>query len=345
MYSEITKKTFNLIFEKRYVLTKALFIPFIFLTIIEYFLTPLIEGDIGGLNFYILVGISSFITIIISITVHRILLLDEDSVPTWGMYSFGKREISFIFNAIGLILLLGLVGVGIGLIVGLVGGLISSLFGDGLSKVISIAIPILVLLFIGTIFTRISLVFPSISIDKPLSFSDAYSVSKDHKLLTFLMIGVIPIVLGGLLGLAYGLVIEFLMGIISQKLSVLYSLLNIFITVLAIGFLSVTYKYIMGKQITKTKEETPIKEITFEEGENSFKMFIDNRHNINFNEIKENLQEQYSSLGFNNIVLDKENSWMLKNSENEEAYILLSHTNNEYKIETFKVVQKPVIII
>jgi hypothetical protein len=56
---------------------KVLFIPFIILTIIEYFSTEEMKTLIGSYNFYILVGILLFVSIVMSITIHRILLLEE----------------------------------------------------------------------------------------------------------------------------------------------------------------------------------------------------------------------------------------------------------------------------
>ncbi len=102
MYTQISKRTFELIFDRKYRLIKALFIPFIILTIIEYFTNEQIEDSIGSANFYLLIGLSLFITIIMSITIHRILLLDESSIPEWGgIFKFGSREVTFILKAIG----------------------------------------------------------------------------------------------------------------------------------------------------------------------------------------------------------------------------------------------------
>lgn len=251
MYSNITKKTFNLIFEKKYALVKALLIPFILIVIVEYFLNPLLKEQIFNFNFYVLMGVSFLITIIMSILVHRILLLDESQTPTWGIYKLGKRELNFFIKILLTGIIIGLISVGIGLIIFIIAMILEAIIGDIFSEKISIILPIFIMIFTAIIFSRLSLVFPATAIDKPLSFTTAYSITKEYKLLTFMMIVVVPFLFGAIVGFAYGIVIEFLMGIISQKLSLLYSFLNIFITIFTIGFLSVTYEYILSNQPEK----------------------------------------------------------------------------------------------
>ncbi len=345
MYSQLTKKTFETIFEKKYILIKALLIPFILLTIIEYFSTIEVKESIGSANYYILIGISFFITIIMSITVHRILLLDDKETPTWGIYQFGVREVTFTLKAIGLSLLLGLLAMLLFFISNLFSLALGSFLGEKGSLIFQIVLFSIIGIFLAMIFSRVSLIFPAIAIDKPMDFTDAFEISKEYKLFLFVFVLIIPIVFAILVGLVYGLAINFLMGLISQNLSVLLSLLNIFITVFTIAFLSTAYEYIMNKQPEKKEEILELEEIEYEEGNNSYRINIDDRYEITFNEIKESLQKQYNQLGFTNIKLDKKDTWMLKNPEIEKAYILLSHSQNKYIVETFNINQKPIIDI
>ncbi|MGB5919062.1 hypothetical protein, partial [Arcobacter sp.] len=99
MYKEIIKRTLDLLFEKKYILMRALFIPFLILCVIEYFSTHIM---ISKSIFYVLTALSFLVTIVMSINVHRILLLKEEETPKWGVYKFGQREISFILKGIGL---------------------------------------------------------------------------------------------------------------------------------------------------------------------------------------------------------------------------------------------------
>ncbi|PLY06497.1 MAG: hypothetical protein C0625_09070 [Arcobacter sp.] len=184
-----------------------------------------------------------------SITVHRILLLDENKTPSWGIWKFGHREVTFTLKAIGLGLLISLVAVILFFISTLFEKLISSFLGGTATTIYGICVAIVILGFLGMIFSRVSLVFPAIAIDKEIDFSDAFKISKDYKLFVFVCVVVIPVIFGLLVGLVYGLAIGFLMGLISQKLSVLLSLVNIFITVFTIAFLSTTYEYVMDQEV------------------------------------------------------------------------------------------------
>jgi hypothetical protein len=343
MYKEIIKRTLDLLFEKKYILMRALFFPFLILCAIEYFSSNINIETSASYYIYTLAMLSFLVTIVMSINVHRILLLDEEETPTWGMYKFGAREISFILKGIGLAFLLVLSFILLYVISMFFEKIVQSLFGNEVLYFYGISIVVAIFVFLGVVFSRISLIFPSIAIDKPLDFGDALALSKNYKLLVFMMVIVFPILFAIVVGFVYGLVIKFLMALISSDLSILYSLLNIFITVFTIGFLSITYEYIISQQPIIENEEEKLKEIEFIDSDNSFKMIIEDRYDITFEQIKEDLLNQYESLGFDEIVVNKENSWMLKNKDNQEAYILVSHVDNEFRVETFNVKDKPIL--
>lgn len=350
MYLNIVKKTFESLLEKKYILMKALFIPFIILTIIEYLSTEEMKVSIGSYNFYILVGISLFISIVISITIHRIFLLEENETPSWGLYKFGSREVTFTLKAIGMILLLALTSAILFFISSFFGKIIESTLGSNIHTIYTFMSIGLILILVGLLFSRFSLVFPSIAIDKPIDLTVALELSRNYKLLLFVSVIIFPIVFGLIIGFVYGLAIGFLMGVISSKLSVLLSLLNLFITVFTIGFLSTAYEYIMSHQIKKTEVITeevkipskPLKEVEFKELEDTFIVNIHDTHDTSFEKIKKELITQYESLGFKDNAIDRENKWMIKNPENETAYVYLSYISNEYKVESYNT-EKPIL--
>ena len=342
MYKEIIKRTLDLLFEKKNILIKALSIPFFLLCAIEFYSTYGIGKTTSPYYLYALVALSFLITIVMSINIHRILLLPKVDTPTWGIYTFGAREITFILKGIGLGILLGLAFFVLYFIAMFLGKAIQALLGSNFASVYSVGITIVIVVFIGTVFSRISLIFPAISIDKSIDFSDAFELTKNYKFLVFVTVLVIPVFFAIVVGFVYGLAIEFLMALISEKLSILYSLLNVFITVFTIGFLSVTYEYIISKQEVIEVEER-LNEIEFFHDENNFKMVIDERFDITFEQIKEDLLQQYKPLDFDEIVVDKETSFMLKNKDNQESYILVTHMNNEFIVETFNVKDKPIL--
>lgn len=85
-----------------------------------------------------------------------------------------------------------------------------------------------------------------------------------------------------------------------------------------------------------------IKETRIEETDNSFKIFIHDKNNITFESLKQELQNQYSPLGFKNVIFSKETSWMIKNDN--QSYVLLSHKGDEYIVEAYNT-EKPILSI
>ena len=333
MYKEISKKTFDLLVEKRVALIKVLLIPFILLSIIENYLPSThFQISSSNLSLYLLIILSLIVSIFMSISVHRVLLLPENQTSAYGSYSLSKRFWSFFIKGILLALLIVIFGIFAFFII----SIIASIFESSWINAIIVAF---VFIALAVLFSRISLVFPAAAIDKEMDFSEALALTSKHKTLVFFTVVIIPLFLAILLGFVYGMAIEFLMTIVSQKLKALYSLLNIFTTVFMIAFLSTTYEYIMNVQ--PKKEENPLEEPEFIKGENTLKIKIDDRYDLSFQSLKEELYNQYEKLGFTFISFDKEDSWMIKKPEFNEAYILLSYKDSFYNIETFNVSEEP----
>lgn len=246
MYKDLINEVFTSVFRNKYILIKALLIPFILLLLITYFNEQ--YKDSGFLKIFL--GILSYlVTVSIAITTHRILLLGENAVPTWGVLNLTSREIKFILNTLW-------IGVLIGLSV-LLFGVFSALF----ASIFSFTSELLVIVFIVFIallgiyfFTRVSLIFPSIAVDDKLDIVDSIEYTKNHKLLVFFVVGIFPIIITLLVGTVYGLVIGFLVGVVSSNLSVLYSVLDLFITVFVISSLSSTYKFLKKEKLENKQE-------------------------------------------------------------------------------------------
>ncbi|HIP11513.1 MAG TPA: hypothetical protein EYG97_00260 [Arcobacter sp.] len=332
MYKQIFNNTFNTIFEKKKILIKALSLYLFFHILASYFQINniiYIEGKEEIQNYFIHFGTSFILYIVVlfvAITTHRIFILEEHSIPTWGYFRFTKREWSFIVSSIG-IGIIAIIIVFAFIFAGTIFGKSGTLVGIGLSM---IAITI--------IFSRLSLVFPSISIDKDISLGEAWNFTKEYKLLVYLSVIIFPVFFSILLGVVYGLVIKFLVSFVYSELTILYSLLEIFIAVFTISALSATYKYILEEHPEyfeiKSEIKVQLREYTIENTDDICKVTIPNVNDINFEYLKNKLKVQYFEIGYTNISLDKENSWMIKSGN---SYILLSKINDEYKIETFKV--------
>lgn len=110
----------------------------------------------------------------LAVTIHRIVLLGPNSVKEWSLYFPGSRELSFFINSF----LIGLILIPVGL---------TSLI-PGIGEYVSVIVGVYI---IG----RLSLVFPSIATDSPLSISDSWSATQGHKVLMLVVVAVFPITL------------------------------------------------------------------------------------------------------------------------------------------------------
>lgn len=321
MYKTIIKVTFEKLFSKWQVLLKALFLPLLFLLFMEYVgVNVLIQKDSSAIGVLILTVISLIINVFIAVTTHRVLLLGDDSVPPYGIFTLGARERKFFLKSIILALIV-ILPMSIATFIHPILGVIAIISGL-------------------IIFSRLSLVFPAVCIDEEISFGDAWNLTKEYKGLVFLTLIVFPAILSILVALIYGLVIGFLVKVIAPELSILSAFLNLFITVFVIGFLSSTYMYIRTERadfFDKDENETPARDIIQSQNEQTNKINIDIKHNVSFESLKAELKAQYEPLGFTKNSFDKENSWMIKNPELGSSYVHLSLINDEYVIETYNI--------
>ena len=236
MYKQIIGETFNGIFEKKNQLLKALLIPFLLIVMFEQVL-PYSALAQNKILLFISAIFLFALNILIAVTTHRILLMNENAVPTWGLYKFTRREIKFFFYSFLIFLFVMLIILPIIL-----------LFGATIGSSSELMYPLLIILSAVIsifMFSRLSLVLPSIALDKDLSFSDSWKLTSNYKVLCMFTIIIIPSLIAILISLVYGIAIEFLTAVISTKLNFLNSLLTLFVNVFIISALSATYKFLV----------------------------------------------------------------------------------------------------
>ncbi|PLY06331.1 MAG: hypothetical protein C0625_09335 [Arcobacter sp.] len=322
MYKRIINSTFLPVFENKFLLIKALIIP-LFLIVILTKLSLIYFND--SLIIIIANVVIFLLNITIAITTHRILLIGSSSIPQWGLFKFGGREFSFLITSIF---------IGVIMAVVILFGAIPLMFKE---SIVSMAIIAISAFFALILFSRFSLALPSIAIDKEISISDAWEYTKNYKLLCFFTIVIFPVIFALILGFVYELAIGFLIKLISPHLDILYPVLDVFITVFIVSALSATYRVI--------KEDNPeyFEKIKSSSNEaliinNKNEITVNtNDYEISFEIIKNELIKQYEKLGFTNTVVDKEDSWMIKNPEIETAYVSLAFKNNAFNIESYNV--------
>ena len=325
MYKKIINLTFLPVFENKTALIKALFIPLILIVVLTkmslmYPTSTLVSFSTAVLMF--------LINITIAITTHRILLLGSQSIPKWGLFKFGSREFQFFVTSAIIAIIIT--------VVVFIGSLPLSFLPKSL---VASGVLVISVIFAVILFSRFSLALPSIAIDKQISISDAWEYTKHYKLLTFFTIIVFPLLFAFIIGVVYTLVIGFLVKVISVHLNILYPLLDVFIAVFIISALSATYRVIQEQHPEYFKQQSKENNELIIHNNKEQHRFNINEYEINFESLKQELIRQYEQLGFDKIVVDKEDSWMAKHPENETAYIALSLKDNEYKIEAYNTQQ------
>jgi len=265
VYKQILRDTFASVFDKSAALFKALIIPTVLLVIFQYFMgdaTKFYTDEI--INYYILVPsilLTLIFNITIAITTHRILLLGNNSVPSWGIFTLTRREVKFSFKFIKIFLCI----IALSLVLIILSVLIFFLsnFFIELPALVQSLIPLfsMLLVFVAvSILGGLFLVLPATATENELSIKNAWKLSKNYRLLCFVTILLVPNLFGALFGFAYGLVIDILVKLISTELNVLYPILNVFISVFTISALSHTYKYLISLQNDSNTEDEKIDE-------------------------------------------------------------------------------------
>lgn len=337
MYKQIIGETFNGIFEKKNQLLKALLIPFFIIVLFEQIL-PYFSLAQNKIFLFISAIVLFSINILIAITTHRVLLMKEESVPTWGMFKFTDREFKFFFYTLFICIFVVLSAF-------LFVFFLAFLFDSSYEYMYPVAVASTTLIAL-LIFSRLSLVLPSIAVDKDLSFSDAWKLTSKHKILCMFTIIIIPSLIAILISLVYGIAIEFLTAVISTKLNFLNSLLTLFVNVFIISALSATYKFLVPDDYFEKEEVsvTQSKEIKTSSKDDTFDIFLPFSLGLEFDEIKAILYEEYSRFGFDKVIIDKDNSWMIKTTKEGQSYVSVSVLEDSFKIESFNT-QKPDIEI
>lgn len=307
----------RLIFKNAKVLSRVLLIPFIILVITGYYALLTENNDnVNGFIFFGLSIISLIVQAIYAIDIHRILLLGEKSIPKFGILTLSKREGEYIWFVLGLVLTLIMIPSILGIFIG------AAIF-DSKSPFFFMFIYLLMALTYY-LWGRVSLVFPSIAIDKAISYEDSWEYTKNYNIVIIITLMIFPLILS--VGLNYFIDLLFSTIILTQLVSTI-------ILIFTIGVLSVTYKYLLEQ--VRLEKDLPAEDIRIEESENVYSVYIDQKHEVTFDSLKNELELQYLPLGYNKNVIDKDDSWMIKNNEIEKSYILLSKDKKYYKVEVF----------
>jgi hypothetical protein len=197
-------------YENRGVFFKKLALPVAILVFMDVLLTLKLPYLV--ITFISLVGM--LIHIIMAVTVHRVTLIGENSVPDLVIKKWSNRETSFLLKSFGIGLII-IPFATLGLLINAIAGYIFLVAGC-------------------ILISRVSLVFPSIAIDDNISFQESWNYTKPYKLLMVVSVVFFPTLLA---------IPNFILSYVpfsTPVISVIYSLT----TVLTITALSLTYQHI-----------------------------------------------------------------------------------------------------
>ena len=174
----------------------------------------------------IYMGVYTALYSFIAISIHRIVLLGSNSVPTWGIKRWTNREHSFFTYAIGFAVI--------------------TLFFIAFSSITGHWVGLLVALIIVCIFTaRLSLVFPACATDQKISLKESWRLTKGKTIFMVLvmyfwpLLALLPVYLVMLL-------IESIGGGGLAASQVIYDIFGSVLFVIGIACLSLAYLRIMG---------------------------------------------------------------------------------------------------
>lgn len=253
MYMKLMNESLKTILENKKALFKALIVPLLFFIVIDLSFPNIVHNGkfifVSESEKYVVVlfiFITFLINISIAVSVHRILLINDDISP-WKSVSTTKRELKFFLKVV----FLGILSFLAYLIILFFATALLKMFLDKESFFIAFFLSLLVAIII---FSRFSMVLPAAAIDEKMGFYDALIFTKGYKFLSLYMVTIFPALISFLIMFVYGLIIKFLSGVVWEHFSILYVLLNLFITTLVISCLSVTYKYIKEENLENKTE-------------------------------------------------------------------------------------------
>ncbi|MDN5104246.1 hypothetical protein O8C79_02920 [Aliarcobacter butzleri] len=254
MYCRLMNESLKALIENKKALFKALFIPTLVLIGIYFYAPNLIIQDGEAVfdenikwRFGIIWILILYINMVIAISVHRIILI-KDNIPLLRSILPSSTELNFFLKILLFFILTFLVA----FLISAFGMMLFMLFVD--RNIAMILAAILAFIVVSLLASRFSMVFPAIAINEKMGFSEALNMTKNYKFLSLFMVVIFPIIISVLIAFVYGLIIKFLSGVVSPHFELLYVFLNVFITVLTISCLSVTYSYIKEENDKKSLE-------------------------------------------------------------------------------------------
>ncbi|MDE1465828.1 hypothetical protein [Spartinivicinus poritis] len=201
-------------------------IPFIFLMILLDYLIP----HPPEINFmlYFFIYIIYYLAFVLSVIgCHRVFLLNSEAIQSTPVLRWTKRETKFLLIFFGFSVIYGITAA--------ISYNLTALLPDNNSIPFSLLMAILMLPATYCI-SRWSLILPATAIDQPKTLQWAWSISSDHQLRLFVLIGLLPILTSQIMSY---------LPFLPYYLDFVYDLIWLIVAVIEICILSQAYKWIV----------------------------------------------------------------------------------------------------
>ncbi len=176
MFGKILSQAFENVIENRILLMRALLKLFVLLAIL-YVIQISVRNEVLS---FICVVLTMGVNTLFAVTVHRILLLGPDSVPTWGLMQWTRRETFFLLHFLGLML---------------VALPLTLIHANPIAEPQVVSISMIGYIALCWLWGRLSLVFPAIAMDQDVSFKYSWVHTRNYQGVMFGVVIIFPVLL------------------------------------------------------------------------------------------------------------------------------------------------------
>jgi hypothetical protein len=227
---------FTLVWFRRTDFMHALWLPFLLMIALTATFSFSKSNLPAGLG-WIIVAAYYFLLVLFAVNCHRVVLLDSVGIQEWKVPKWSWRETRFLAWCAFFYVLAALCGmVGMTIFVIIIGNITTQLLGssDLKSSTWTVTSGYVIGIIYAYIFARLSIMFPSIAIDKNLSFQQTVKLTRGNGWRLVIIVSVLPwaiqIILSSLIREDYSFV-EYMLWLI-----ITCALLTVEITALSLSY-------------------------------------------------------------------------------------------------------------
>lgn len=285
----------------------------------------------------LLLILSIIASILAYVSCHKIFLLSKNDT-IYSAFSWSEDNTMYFIKVIKISLRITLILIPFLLIIVFITPFFENILNITSDKFIGLTF----LLPSMYLFSRYSLILPGSAVSNNHTLSWSWKVSQSNDMRLFFLIGIIPSITS--------IVFNILNTLFEPTYIILAidKLIWLIVALIELCILSLAYKHLNPNYLendTNIQEEKDDFKTVVSQTENAFKLSVQENDDISFEKLKTELYDYYKKLDFTNLTLDKEESWMIKNIKNKNAYILLSRKDTVITLEVYNSVKPDINIL